>query len=68
MKPMYRVRRTALAELAMTGFDFTAWHGLALAGGTPKPIVQKPEQFGSLSFTETVSLGPVVRESGAVSE
>jgi tripartite-type tricarboxylate transporter receptor subunit TctC len=86
-----------LAELGMTGFDFTAWHGIAVAGGTPKPIVQKlnatlnaifadpdvkkrwvalgtpvvagtPEQFGSLIVTESVRLGRVVRESGAVAE
>lgn len=86
-----------LAELGMTGFDFTARHGIAVAGGTPKPIVQKvngalnaifadpdlkkrwlalgtqvvagtAEQFGSLVVTETVRLGRVVRESGAVAE
>jgi len=86
-----------LAELGMTGFDFTAWHGIAVAGGTPRPIVQKlnatlnaifadpdvkkrwvalgtpvvagtAEQFGSLIVTETVRLGRVVRESGAVAE
>jgi tripartite-type tricarboxylate transporter receptor subunit TctC len=86
-----------LAELGMTGFDFTAWHGIAVAGGTPRPIVQTlnatlnaifadpdvkkrwvalgtpvvagtAEQFGSLIVTETVRLGRVVRESGAVAE
>ena len=86
-----------LAELGMTGFDFTAWHGIAVAGTTPKPIVQKlnatlnaifadtdvkkrwealgtpvvggtAEQFGSLIVTESVRLGRVVRETGAVAE
>jgi tripartite-type tricarboxylate transporter receptor subunit TctC len=86
-----------LAELGMTGFDFTAWHGIAVAGSTPKPIVQKlnatlnaifadpdlkkrwealgtpvvggtPEQFGALVLTESVRLGRVVRETGAVAE
>lgn len=86
-----------LAELGMTGFDFTAWHGIAVAGSTPKPIVQKlnatlnaifadpdvkkrwealgtpvvggtAEQFGSLIVTESVRLGRVVRETGAVAE
>jgi len=86
-----------LAELGMTGFDFTAWHGIAVAGNTPKPIVQRlnatlnaifadpelkkrwealgtpvvggtAEQFGSLIVTESVRLGRVVRETGAVAE
>lgn len=86
-----------LAELGMTGFDFTAWHGIAVAGATPKPIVQKlnatlnaifadpdvkrrwealgtpvvggtAEQFGALVLTESVRLGRVVRETGAVAE
>ena len=86
-----------LAELGMTGFDFSAWHGIAVAAATPKPIVQKlnatlnaifadpevkkrweaigtpvvggsAEQFGSLILTESVRLGRVVRESGAVAE
>jgi tripartite-type tricarboxylate transporter receptor subunit TctC len=86
-----------LAELGMTGFDVTAWHGIAVAGTTPKPIVQRlnaalnaifadpdvkkrwealgtpvvggtPEQFGALVLTESVRLGRVVRETGAVAE
>lgn len=87
----------SLAELGMPGFDLTAWHGIAVAGGTPKAIVSKlnaalkaifadpemrkrwealgtpvvagtPEQFGSLILTESVRLGRVVRETGAVAE
>ena len=30
-----------LAELGMTGFDFSAWHGIAVTAATPKPIVAK---------------------------
>ncbi|MBI2772756.1 MAG: tripartite tricarboxylate transporter substrate binding protein [Burkholderiales bacterium] len=86
-----------LAELGMTDFDFSAWHGIAVAGATPRPIVLKlnqamnaifadpaikkrweaigspivggtPEQFGALVLTETVRLGRVVKESGAVAD
>jgi len=84
-----------LAEQGMAGFDFSAWHGIAVAGATPKPIVAKlnetlnaifadpairrrwgvigspvvggtPDQFGALILTETVRLGRIVKESGAV--
>jgi tripartite-type tricarboxylate transporter receptor subunit TctC len=86
-----------LAELGMTGFDFAAWHGIAVAGGTPAPIVAKlnetlnaifadpaikkrweaigspivggtPEQFGGLVRTESVRLGRIVKETGAVAD
>ena len=30
-----------LAELGMTGFDFSAWHGIAVTATTPKPVVAK---------------------------
>ena len=30
-----------LAESGVPGFDFVAWHGIALPAGTPKPIVVK---------------------------
>ena len=86
-----------LAELGMTGFDFSAWHGIAVAGTTPAPIIKKlnetlnaifadpaikkrweaigspvvggtPEQFGALVRTETVRLGRIVKETGAVAD
>ena len=86
-----------LAELGMTGFDFAAWHGIAVAGATPAPIVKKlnetlnaifadpairkrweaigspivggtPEHFGALVRTETVRLGRIVKETGAVAD
>jgi tripartite-type tricarboxylate transporter receptor subunit TctC len=86
-----------LAELGMTGFDFAAWHGIAVAGGTTAPIVAKlnetlnaifadpaikkrweaigspivggtPEQFGGLVRTESVRLGRIVKETGAVAD
>ena len=86
-----------LAELGMTGFDFSAWHGIAVPGATPAPIVKKlnetlnaifadpairkrwegigspivggtPEQFGALVRTETVRLGRIVKETGAVAD
>ncbi len=86
-----------LAEQGMTGFDFAAWHGIAVAGATPAPIVAKlnetlnaifadpaikkrwegfgspivggtPEQFGALVRTETVRLGRIVKETGAVAD
>ena len=86
-----------LAELGMTGFDFSAWHGIAVAGATPAPVVAKlnetlnaifadpaikkrweaigspivggtPEKFGALVLTETVRLGRIVKETGAVAD
>jgi tripartite-type tricarboxylate transporter receptor subunit TctC len=30
-----------LAELGMTGFDFSAWHGIAVTAATPRHIVMK---------------------------
>lgn len=83
-----------LAELGVP-MDFSAWHGIAVAAGTPEPIIRKlnatlnelfadpaikqrwaeigspivggtPERFGSLVLTESVRLGRVVKESGAV--
>lgn len=86
-----------LAELGMTGYEFSAWHGIAVPAATPKPVVAKlnetlnaifadpaikkrweaigspviggtPEQFGALVLTETVRLGRIVKESGAVAD
>jgi tripartite-type tricarboxylate transporter receptor subunit TctC len=77
--------------------DFSAWHGIAVAAGTPAPIIKQlnealnamfaepamkqrwaeigspiiggtPERFGSLVLTESVRLGRIVKESGAVAE
>jgi tripartite-type tricarboxylate transporter receptor subunit TctC len=86
-----------LAELGMTGYEFSAWHGISVPAATPKPVVAKlnetlnvifadpvikkrweaigspviggtPEQFGALVLTETVRLGRIVKESGAVAD
>ncbi len=86
-----------LAELGLANFEFSAWHGIAVAAATPPAIVKKlnatfnaifadpevkkrweaigtpvvggtPEQFAGLIRTETVRLGRIVRETGAVAE
>lgn len=85
-----------MAELGIP-IDFSAWHGIAVAAGTPAPIIKQlnealnamfaepamkqrwaeigspiiggtPERFGSLVLTESVRLGRIVKESGAVAE
>jgi tripartite-type tricarboxylate transporter receptor subunit TctC len=83
-----------LTELGLP-IDFSAWHGIAVAAGTPAPVIKilnqtlnaifadpavkkrweeigspivggTPEQFGSLVLTESVRLGRIVKDSGAV--
>jgi tripartite-type tricarboxylate transporter receptor subunit TctC len=41
-----------LAELGMTGFDFSAWHGIAVPAATPKPVVAKLNETLNAIFAD----------------
>ncbi|MEP7057327.1 MAG: tripartite tricarboxylate transporter substrate binding protein [Caldimonas sp.] len=43
-----------MAEAGMTGFELTAWHGIAVRAGTPRPIVDKLNATFNAIFKDPV--------------
>ncbi|WP_420223872.1 Bug family tripartite tricarboxylate transporter substrate binding protein [Pigmentiphaga litoralis] len=41
-----------LAESGLPGFDMSGWHGIAVAAGTPRPIVDRLNQVVNTAFAD----------------